>query len=68
MNERIALQQYLSRPRPTPVVCGCMGPQKDEPLCPCRMKWCEQVNGKWYRIDENYTPERVTFTVTEIKE
>ncbi|NBP01234.1 MAG: hypothetical protein EBU90_14055 [Proteobacteria bacterium] len=68
MDERIALHQHLSKPRPTPTICGCLGPRSGEPLCPCGMKWCEQVNGKWYKIDENITSEKVAFTVTEVTE
>lgn len=28
-------------------MCGCIGPQNGEPLCPCRMTNVRQVDGRW---------------------
>lgn len=27
--------------------CGCVGPKKGQPLCPCRMRNVRNVNGRW---------------------
>lgn len=50
--EEIAIKQHLSKPRPEPLPCGCVGPRGGDPLCPCAMAWCENVNGVWYKITE----------------
>lgn len=31
----------------TITMCGCIGPQNGEPLCPCRMRGLRQVDGRW---------------------
>lgn len=32
---------------PTTHACGCIGPQNGDPVCPCRMRSMQQVNGRW---------------------
>lgn len=49
--EERAIQQHQRKPEPRIRICGCLGPQNDEPLCPCRMQWCERVGNDWYQID-----------------
>jgi hypothetical protein len=49
--EQKAIDQFMQRshlPHSSP--CGCMGPQGDEPLCPCAMQWTEVVDGDIYQI------------------
>ena len=58
-NEKIAVRQHLSKPRPFEHPCGCLGPQGNDPVCPCAMAWVEKVNGQWYQIVENRTPNGV---------
>lgn len=31
----------------TATMCGCIGPQNGEPLCPCRMRGVRQIDGRW---------------------
>lgn len=50
--EQQAVEQWLSKPAPFPVACGCMGPRNGEPVCPCAMKWVEKVDGQWYQITD----------------
>ena len=59
INEIVAIRQHLSKPMPNAVACGCMGPQRGEPLCPCAMRWVEIVDGKYYQILENRTLEGI---------
>ena len=66
-NEEIAIRQHLSKPRPLEHPCGCLGPQGNDPVCPCAMAWVEQVGQRLYRISENRTPNGVNFTATIIK-
>lgn len=61
-NEQIAIRQHLSKARPESEACGCMGPQWGQPLCPCRMNWVEEVNGKYYQIHEHRSLDGVTHT------
>lgn len=49
-NEETAVEQFMKRPLPLSAACGCLGPQNDEPLCPCAMKWTEVVDGQLYEI------------------
>ena len=28
-------------------LCNCIGPQRGEPVCPCRMGGLKQVDGRW---------------------
>lgn len=65
-NEEIAIQQHLSHPRPWNDACGCMGPQGDDPLCPCEMNWCERVNGSWYKITEERTPDGIKLKASAV--
>ena len=30
--------------------CNCIGPQNGNPVCPCRMRSMEQVNGRWVEV------------------
>lgn len=52
-DEKQAVKQFIVRKNDIYIsACGCMGPQNNEPLCPCAMKMVETVNGKYYRIVE----------------
>jgi len=66
MNEKIAIKQHLSKPRPYNAPCGCLGPSGDDPDCPCAMKWYENVDGDWYRISEERTPEGIELKATKV--
>ena len=55
-NEELAIKQHLSKDRPNAAACGCMGPQRDEPLCPCAMNWVEVVDEKYYQVKEHRSP------------
>jgi len=61
-NEQIAIKQWLSKPAPCFVACGCMGPQRGEPFCPCKMQMVEMVDGKYYLITEHRSPDGITHT------
>jgi hypothetical protein len=67
--EQTAIEQWLSKPRPWPSVCGCLGPMNGDPVCPCAMQWMEKVAGQWYRIIEHRGPSGVTHTaqLVEVK-
>ena len=58
--EQQAIQQWLSKPAPEPVVCGCLGPKNGNPVCPCRMQWYEKVGDDWYWIKETRTSDGAT--------
>lgn len=32
--------------------CNCIGPQKGQPLCPCRMRGVTVVNGRYVKITD----------------
>lgn len=66
INEEIAIKQHLAKPRPIESACGCMGPQGSDPVCPCLMQWCENVNGTWYRIDEIRSADGITLSANQI--
>lgn len=34
-----------------PHACACMGPQDDEPLCPCAMNSVVLYKGRWVRME-----------------
>ena len=65
-NEHIAIRQWISKPAPMWDACGCMGPQRGEPLCPCRMRMVERVDGSWYKITEHRSPDGITHTAEKI--
>lgn len=58
--EQQAINQWLSKPAPEPVACGCLGPKGDNPVCPCRMRWYEKVGDDWFWIKQTRTPTSVT--------
>lgn len=62
-----AIRQYLDKPRPVVMPCGCMGPQDDEPVCPCKMQWVEKVNGNYYQIDEKRYPDGIQLLAVKIE-
>ena len=66
-NEEIAIKQHLAKPRPIEYPCGCLGPQRTDPVCPCEMRWCENVNGVWFRIAEHRSTSGITLSATQIK-
>jgi hypothetical protein len=68
MNEEIAIKQHLSKPRPYADACGCMGPQGDDPDCPCAMPWYEKVNGDWYKISEERSEDGIKLKATKLRE
>lgn len=66
-NEDIAIKQHLSKPRPLGEPCGCLGPQGDDPACPCAMAWYEKVGGDWYQIKELRGISGIALSATKIK-
>lgn len=64
--EQRAIRQHLSKPAPMMNPCGCMGPQDDDPVCPCAMRYVEKVDGVWYRVEEHRSPDGVTHTATKL--
>ena len=58
--EQTAIRQWLSKPAPYWGACGCMGIQDNEPGCPCEMKCVEIVEGSYYQIIENRSPDGIT--------
>lgn len=61
-----AVKQWLSKPAPYQSACGCMGPLPGEPLCPCAMKWVENVDGFWYKITERRSSNGVSFSAQKL--
>lgn len=61
-NEQQAIRNWLSKPAPFDMPCGCMGPQDDQPVCPCAMAYVEVVNGEYYQIVEHRSPDGITHT------
>ena len=37
-------------------VCNCIGPQRGEPLCPCRMAGVFQRDGRWVQAEVDLGP------------
>jgi hypothetical protein len=66
--EQEAIKQWLSKPYPSASACGCMGPQRNEPACPCAMRWVELVEGNYYRIRENRSPDGVTHSAKKFED
>ena len=66
MKEEIAIKQHLSKPRPYSSACGCLGPQDDDPACPCAMQWYEKVDSDWYRIDEERSEDGIKLKATKV--
>ena len=60
--EQKAIEQWLSKPAPEPIMCGCMGPRGDDPVCRCRMKWYEKVGDDWYWIKVETTTNATMLT------
>lgn len=40
--------------------CGCVGPQNGEPLCPCKMRGVEVINGRYVIPAQDLGPARLT--------
>lgn len=36
--------------------CGCVGPQRGEPLCPCKMRGVVQRKGRWVQVERDLGP------------
>lgn len=36
--------------------CGCIGPQRSEPLCPCAMRSVIQRDGRWIKVEQDLGP------------
>lgn len=66
-NEQLAIRKWLSKPAPYFDACGCMGALEGDPVCPCRMKMVEKIEGIYYEITEHRSPEGITHTATELK-
>jgi hypothetical protein len=58
-----ALKRFMSRPRPIPHACCCLGPRDGDPVCPCAMAYVEQVNGVYYQISEQKIDGEYTWVV-----
>ena len=64
--ERRAIRQWLSKPAPFDMPCGCMGPQEDQPKCPCAMAYVETVDGEYYQIVEHRSPDGITHSAINL--
>ena len=64
--EMQAIKQYLAKPAPIPTPCGCIGPQGDDPVCPCAMRFVENVNGKYYQISRMREENRARYSAREL--
>ena len=42
-----------------PKLCGCIGPQNGQPLCPCAMKTVMIVRGRYIRPAQDLGPVEV---------
>lgn len=38
--------------------CGCIGPQRGEPYCPCRMRGVIERDGRWIEPERDLGPVR----------
>ena len=69
MRETI-IKEYLMMPRPSLYVCGCMGPQDGDPVCPCAMQsvvTIECIGGKrYFRVAEVRKELSIDFEITEL--
>lgn len=65
-NEDLAVQMFLSKPRPISSPCGCMGPRDGEPLCYCAMQWVSKVEDKYYQISSRVEGNADVYFATEI--
>lgn len=59
-NEQQAIRNWLSKPAPMDLPCGCMGPMGGQPVCPCAMARVEVVDGKYYKIHEHRSADGIT--------
>ena len=66
MNERMAIKQHLSKPRPRSEPCACMGSRDGEPACRCAMYWHEKVDGDWYKISEERSEDGIKLKATKV--
>jgi hypothetical protein len=61
-----AMKQWLSKPAPYPMLCGCTGPTRGEPFCPCAMRWVENVDGVWYKITEHRSSNGLSYSARKL--
>lgn len=47
LQKLVKQHEYIS-----PQMCGCMGPQNGEPVCPCAMRFVSKIDGRYYRITD----------------
>ena len=40
--------------------CGCIGPQRGEPLCPCAMRGLIKRDGRWIKPEVDFGPVNET--------
>ena len=45
--------------------CACMGPQNDEPVCPCQMRSVAIVNGRYVMGARDLGPVRAAAAIGE---
>ena len=66
----IVIRKYLSMPVHVSYACGCMGPQDDEPVCPCAMQrvvTVDVIGGKrYFEVSEERKELNIEFKITEI--
>lgn len=46
--------------------CGCVGPQRGEPYCPCRMRGVIQRDGRWIEPERDLGPVRPYYDLDEL--
>lgn len=55
------IKDFLKQPH----LCNCIGPQGNDPVCPCRMSNLRKQNGRWVEVIDHGT---VIPTPKEIEE
>lgn len=55
----------LTAAEPAPVQCGCIGPQRGQPLCPCAMRGVVVKDGRYVRPAQDLGPVVVAPNVKE---
>lgn len=46
--------------------CGCIGPQRGEPYCPCRMRGVIQRDGRWIEPERDLGPVRPHYEIDDL--
>ena len=52
----LAKRALAQNPPPVMDACGCIGPQRGQPLCPCAMRGVVVKNGRYVRPEQDLGP------------